>query len=565
MRFLLCVLLLFPSVSYAGFTGVVTVYNHCTHGNIGLNPINYSLGGSKNFDQTTLASGASYAQGSVYDQGTATFGIYSATHGSMTSPSFSGGTTTYHYDPDNAMQPTYYMSGCITNNTGFVVSYGFKFSDGTANANSGPILPNGVWCYSKTNVNSRFTYQGYRTVYNSDGGTNDWFITDPYSAWTNSVPGQGGSGSALDQSTQVPLQPGSGQGNNSALTGDQYSKGVKSILDALWQGFQNLIGAQRNNPVVVNVPTNNTPDYSGLLSQIQTNTDDSYHAANLANMHLAYMETNIAKNTYALDLMNTNLAEIKTNTGILRTNSEWAKFGPFTNNLAGEFFSNGGYDGIKSNIYASATGASNGLYSAYSSNGWAFDSITNISDAATAPSFWVIPGFYKSVQQRQQDQATLDPTVHVIFTEMCKWLKICFTWLIAIGCVYYIRWAVQQRTWVYYQTPGGGPGKGTFSWLTWGTSLLIDTGMVAAIPVILGAALNTVLVRSGVGSGPLSAATINSIGGGYGTAINVGIQLIKEAFPLTYALGILVYLWAFDATLDAFLAYGRRLKHGLGN
>jgi len=444
---------------------------------------------------------------------------------------------------------TYYMNGCVTNNTGFVTSFSFKFSDGFPAQNSGPIVPGGIWCISRTNA-SPFTYTATRTVYNSDGGTNEWFVSDPYSAWTNNPPPIGASGSTAPPGSPITQNPGAGQNNTNGVTGDQFSKGLKDLLDAMWQGFQMLMGKKDSGAVVVG-GTNNAPDYTGHLTAIMTNTDAIRHAENFNGMALFGIYTNTS-------LMLDRLDAISTNTG------GGAYLAWLTNN------SGTGFLGLSNDVWGGIAIGSNAMYQAVADNSGAITAVSEVS-STHADSFWKIPGVYNSVAKFKANdpaQAVDWNPQNVWIWDFMGWVKVCATWGLAFFGMYYVRALINSKVEVAYRVPGGNPGKGgALGWFTWVRAVALHASIFAAVPIALAAALQTVLTDTGtdMSSGPLSAGSINAHGGRTAAAIHEAIWLVNQAFPIAYAIGLAVYLWFFSLTVDTWLAVSTRLQRAFGN
>jgi len=439
--------------------------------------------------------------------------------------------------PDN-----YYMNGCVTNKTSFVVGYFAKYSDNYPTASSGPLAPNGVWCISRTN-STPFTYQLGRIVYNSDGGTNDFYITDPQSAWTNSIPPTGGTGSGTDGG---PVQPGvhdaSGGGSTNPVTGGQFAAGITNLINNIYNSGQ-LIAAGNASAAAgalhaaatsagvtnLNKQPGMTNDYTGVLTAIRTNTEP---IGGLSNQ----------------------LAQVAYNTG---TNQAWG----FYTNTGGE-----GYAGASNTFWSGIVSGSNALYSAFASNNASISAMTQVSTSGVTGK-WKITGFYGKTGKHVGEEVDLKPTSSK-FWDLVAWLKVCITWAIAFTAMYTIRLMVIRALRTYYVVPGGNPGKGGWlNWLTWLKSLTMSTTLFAAVPVFMGAALQMVFTDTGsdMYSGPLSQSAINAVGGTQASWILEGIWFLNQFVPIYYALSVAAYLCVFMVTIETWLSVSCKLQRAFGN
>lgn len=431
--------------------------------------------------------------------------------------------------------PTYYGKGCVTNNSSFVVSFFVKYSDGTSDS-SAPLGPGGTWCVSKTN-STPLTYQIGRIVYDSDMGTNFFYISDPQSLWTNNPTPT--PGTAEYQGPYIPtnnvVQMG---GNNSGnLTGQQYASGVTNIINNLYNGFQMLgaglaksSGGGQTGPGITN-------DYTGVLNSIRTNTQGALGS-------LGQVATNTGNLTNLL-------SQIVTNTGTnLMYSAMTNLMGNATNTVTGEGNS-------LSNTWAAANNGADALG----------PGATNDLHSATDPAdFWVIPGFYKTSARADADKVSLKPTNYSLFNEITKWIKIAFIWIITITTIQYIRFTTQAQLANIMLVPGGSPGKGTWSFISWFSSKSTQTLTLAAAFPIVTAIMTTVLTYWGSDFvSPFSNAGVNTVGAGYNYAIGVGFNVIKQAFPLYFFLSCFTWCWLYDTVLFSYFMSTAWVHKQVGN
>lgn len=436
-------------------------------------------------------------------------------------------TVVMHSDYQGSPPPSYYATGCITNTSMYPRRIIVHFTPTTGeptSQDSGPILPGEGWCYSYTNTTpTQVAY--YQEIWSGEGELLNAQMGNPFWANTNSyAPPQN------NPTTITPPQPGGGPSpdnyagaatNTSNLTGQQMASIMTNLVNNLFFGFDN-IGRGLGN-----------------LGSVLSNT-----LPNAASTNIDYRPWLTAGTNYMQGMSN-SLSQLVTNTGGKLTNN-------FHDFYVGEFLP------TSNTIYSGALNLSNAWYTNLSGVGLAiFHDLTNFANLPTGNP-WEIECWTNTMRT---GKLNLNPR-SCTWWAITNWVKIAFTWLICIYSIYYIRSGVFIALEQITNAEGGAP-QSTFSFITWAASNALVYVVLAALPILAASAIQTIYGYTPIVN-PLGENAVNSAGQAH-TGIRMGIDIIQDAFPLTYFILVMTYLFIWDTLRTAFIVYVCRmfmaLKH----
>lgn len=210
--------------------------------------------------------------------------------------------------------------------------------------------------------------------------------------------------------------------------------------------------------------------------------------------------------------------------------------------------------------HLSAAGTySNGVYAVLTSN-------QQVSAMTAVPSggswnVWELPGykmnFGGTVSYDLDPRGSGRP-----FSELAPWIKHLWTCIICLGAFGFIHYRTGKCLENLGLVPGGGPGKGTFSFLTYGMSIIAVTTAFAGVPVLFATGIQAI---TNFGGGPLVSPISNdafAFAGTYASHLKAGFLVLDTFFPWVYATTVVAYLWVFDSTVVIFIATAHRfLRH----
>lgn len=256
----------------------------------------------------------------------------------------------------------------------------------------------------------------------------------------------------------------------------------------------------------------------------------------------------------------TSLTNIGTQTLVQTTNS----FGQLITNTGGRLNTN------FTDFFNNVAGASNEVFQTsmtlsniYWTNLDAGRSLIEMMATTPNPpddSDWVMPNCWTNTTHT--GLLDLNPR-HNAWWAMVNWVKIGFTWMIAIYAIYYIRNQVFECVAIIAGTPGGSPGKGTFSFLTWFLSNSIGYVVLAALPIIAAGVIQSIFGGTTIVS-PFSETSAQQAGAA-AKGIRMAFDIFQDAFPLVYFIAVVTYLFIFDTTKVAFIVYSTRILMAFRN
>lgn len=468
--------------------------------------------------------------GNVYD-----FRTHLPATGANSSPQtwFSNAAKTmiFEWSGSNWVTPPtfYYASGCVTNNTALPMQFQFRTSIGghspaTMQTSGGQdIFMPGEWgCYGVTNT-APFEYWMDYFVFHPDAGNQAISSGGggPFNAATNSFPGVGGSGSSGTVGIGAPNNPvggSSGAGSTTNLTGGQFASGISNLYNVNVQ-VANLIGQALGNvsTAISNIGGGSNADYTAYFQAL---TNSSGTATSL----LAGIQSQTGTNMFGTNM-----------------------FGAQTNGLA-----------LLSTMEGQSTAISSAWYRVFATN----SAQINLGDTLDTSGDWSMwdTGARMSVGNPSLT-INLDPRGETIWG-VVPWVRLIAIWLIALFAVLYVQRSISDDAIALHYVPGGGPGKGTFSWYTLGMSIVAFQTAAAALPILLMAALSSITAFYG---GPVPMPFTSgalSLAGAFASHLRGGIQLMLELFPWVYAVSVVTYLVFFEYTRTAvMIAFMRLLRH----
>lgn len=492
--------------------------------------------------QVTIgASSASGGGGTVYDSWTVTL---------------SSGTTSHTLHLAGAGPPTYYANGCLTNNTFYPKVATVSFSDGTDPMQQSPILPGEAWCFSRTNTHP-FSYTIFVDTYDGEGNFIGQNVGGPFNAYTNTVPSVGQTGSVQYNAPIGPNQTGSTSPNNGVnsttnLTGGQFVSGVTNLQNTIFQMGQNLGGTLVSSLGGV---TNAFAGMSGSLSNLNNSFTNQPGITNDYTKWFQALSNSLAGATNSLGRVVTN--QDIGNSGAPITNV----FGTNLSAMLAGAFSSG-------NMYTQAVADSNGFYTAASGGAGQIEEGTNVVSAFVDGTFFYVP-LHTSVAGLNSgldlDYYHLDPTNTSLWAQITPWLRAFFGFLIAVGAVRYIHMRVSEEALRIGLVPGGGPAKSATAFLGSAASAIVFTTVYAALVPLIGFGVSAIAGFSGGAFvNPFSTSGM-ATAGTYSAAIENGLGLFQQLFPMVYALTVGVYLFFFDMLATGAVLAGQRLVRSLTN
>lgn len=427
-----------------------------------------------------------------------------------------------YYGP-NGPPPTYYASGCLTNDGQWPARIFISYSDGTGNETSPLILPGQYWCPTSRTNSSPFSYRF--SFVEEMGGTNlVATVSDWYPAWTNTVPSQGGTGSGAWSPTGVnnPMgSPAVGTGSTNGLTGGQFAAGMSNLVGSLFQMGQNLgrqIAWSGTNSGTTGPGITN--DYTTALERIRTNTSGSFDTMREV--------TNLLRTLNGRSLSNANnLTEWYDTNGMA-----WAS------NLA----------------YADGTALSNAILTAGTALTNAIWDGTNIVTANDeSDSVWKL--YCTNYLSGAKSTITLDlnPMHQPLFAAIAYWVRGSIRWFIMVWALWYVLAELRHEASIVVRIPGKAP-QGAPGLVGWLASLGIGGMILASYPVLLIGVIQTYTdAHGGFGFTPFSSAAITAAGDA-GKWVRAAINLADAILPLWTLMSTVAFLCVFD-----LVAFGRLL------
>jgi len=441
----------------------------------------------------------------------------------------SGGVWKHFYASYTPPAAQYYISGCITNTTGYPRRVRLILSPqgGASTEIVSPdlILPMERWCWNQTNsVPTSYMFQV--DTYDGEGGFIGNDIAGPYWALTNSVPATGGSGGGQLVSNPGGSSPGNlqtdegtagGLHSTNSLTGGQFVSVMTNVNNTMYQGFD-MLGRTMANQLgrIASNSASGDMTWTNWLVGISNRTDST--ATNIATW---------ASNASWLDRMLTN--QIDTNA-----------FGSGT--------------GYASTVIGSVSAYSNLFYQSEIN---IYEHImlgTNISSVASDPALWKIPVATSLAQARAggllggaggSGGIDLNPLLSKVGANLLPWVRVLWMFLLVTMSLRYIAFEVQRHLSVVFQVPGGGPGSSeTAIWTTltpWNVTVLAVA--IAGFPILLSAGVNVILgLKDNETFLPPLSEEGMARGGIYHSYLRLGLNWMKAGFPLTFAMALGGYL-----------------------
>lgn len=437
--------------------------------------------------------------------------------------------------------PTYYADGCVTNTSIYPIKWQFHAWNGTTNYTkpSGTTMPGEVWCVAWTN-NAPFEYRFEWFAYHPDG-TEEPIATgagNSYWAWTNSLPTTGGSGSVgyAGNAPNNPIGGSSGAGSTNPVTGGQFASGISNLANVNYN-LANVLGAG-----------------FGHLATVMSNTASS----GSSGTNLDYTDWFRAiSNTTAGATQRLDSILGQTGTNVFGTN--------FSESVAG------GLEGWALDPFGLLPSMSNAWENSEISNRWygelmgysdQFFEATNIDfpDEADWNIFHV--GVRTNLFGAGPQGINLDPRQSKWFAIMSPWVRLIWKWLLLVFAIRYIVENTMEGAMELHYIPGGGPGKGSWSWATLGVQVVVFVVVMSVIPLIVAGGYSTITTMSGgVIANPLGYVGASEAGVAQ-PHVRTGVGLLAECFPLAFAMTLLTYLWIWKCGLYSFLTMSARfIKH----
>lgn len=463
-----------------------------------------------------------------------------------------GGDSDWYWD--GVEFDNYYVNGCRTNLSSLTARFTITYSDGVKET-SGPLPPGGAVCWSRTN-STPLTYHFSDSYYNSDGGLVESNNGPEYPAWTNSVPNQGQTGSSSGGNTAPnnPINSGAGAGSTNSLTGGQFANGASNIINTIYvTGAGNQSGL---NDVRQAINSNTTAVVSGLSNVSDTVRTTGTNIVNALTNGVpggtnqgGGWDTNV---TALLGAISNNTARATNLMSGMGTNM----WGGGTNLLYGnDVMTTSGRGAAVSNMMSVLQG---NWQTVFDTNLESLLSATNVAESG-GEDLWTLTTL-RTNAMGGGGPFQLKVRQSVFWQDLCPWLRLIGVFMITVFSISYIHYRVQEALSDYLgRAPGGGPAESATSFLSWAVGLTAVTTVMAAGPILLGGAISVI---TGFAGGPI-VSPLSEAGrqyaGAYSQAISLGIGILTDIFPLTFAFGVLTYLFVFDNLVVAYILAGQRV------